>query len=101
MDMTPAVLIFTPIFLPVVEELGMHPVQFGITMIANLCIGLCTPPVGTCFFVGCRVGKTSIASVTRPMIPFFFAMLLSLLLTTYWPAVTMILPEAFDLAELK
>ena len=59
MDMTPAVLIFTPIFLPVVTALGMDPVQFGIVLIANLCIGLCTPPVGTCLFVSCGVGKTT------------------------------------------
>jgi TRAP-type C4-dicarboxylate transport system permease large subunit len=70
MDMTPAVLIFTPIFLPVVIGLGMDPVHFGIMMIVNLCIGLCTPPVGTCLFVGCGVGRTSIAEVTRPMVPF-------------------------------
>jgi tripartite ATP-independent transporter DctM subunit len=97
MDMTPAVLIFTPIFLPVVEKLGMHPVQFGVMMVANLCIGLCTPPVGTCLFVGCSVGKTSIAAVTRSMIPFFLAMLVALLMTTYWPAITMWLPQLLDL----
>ncbi len=97
MDMTPAVLIFTPIFLPVAIGLGMEPVQFGIMLIANLCIGLCTPPVGTCLFVGCGVGKTSIANVTRPMIPFFFAMLATLLLITYWPPLTMWLPELFGL----
>jgi tripartite ATP-independent transporter DctM subunit len=97
MDMTPAVLIFTPIFLPVVEKLGMHPVQFGVMMVANLCIGLCTPPVGTCLFVGCSVGKTSIAAVTRSMIPFFLAMLVALLITTYWPAVTMWLPQWLEL----
>lgn len=97
MDMTPAVLIFTPIFLPVVTELGMDPVQFGIVMIANLCIGLCTPPVGACLFVGCSVGKTSIARVVPPMIPFFFAMLTGLLLITFWPALSMGLPRLLDL----
>ncbi|MCA9259145.1 MAG: TRAP transporter large permease [Planctomycetales bacterium] len=93
MDMTPAVLIFTPIFLPVAKDLGMDPVHFGIMMIANLCIGLCTPPVGTCLFVGCGVGKTSIAEVTRPMIPFFIAMLAALMLITYWPPLSMWLPH--------
>jgi TRAP-type C4-dicarboxylate transport system permease large subunit len=73
MDMTPAVLIFTPIFLPVVMALGMHPVHFGIMMIANLCIGLCTPPVGTCLFIGCGVGKTTIAKVTPTMMRFFWS----------------------------
>jgi tripartite ATP-independent transporter DctM subunit len=93
MDMTPAVLIFTPIFLPVVVALGMHPVHFGIVLIANLCIGLCTPPVGTCLFIGCSVGRTTIARVVSPMIPFFFAMLLSLLLITYVPELSLALPR--------
>ncbi|MFO0943072.1 MAG: TRAP transporter large permease [Pirellulales bacterium] len=97
MDMTPAVLIFTPIFLPVVEKLGMHPVHFGVVMVANLCIGLCTPPVGTCLFVGCSVGKTTIAAVTRAMIPFFIAMLIALMLTTYWPALSMWIPQLLNL----
>ncbi len=92
MDMTPAVLIFTPIFLPVAIGLGMHPVHFGIMMIANLCIGLCTPPVGTCLFVGCGVGRTSITDVTGTMIPFFLAMLVTLLLITYWSPLSMWLP---------
>jgi tripartite ATP-independent transporter DctM subunit len=95
MDMTPAVLIFTPIFLPVVVGLGMDPVHFGIVMIVNLCIGICTPPVGTCLFVGCGVGRTTIAEVTRPMLPFFAAMTAALMLITYWPALSMWLPELF------
>lgn len=93
MDMTPAVLIFTPIFLPVVIGLGMDPVHFGIMMIVNLCIGLCTPPVGTCLFVGCGVGRTSIAEVTRPMVPFFLAMLIALMLITYVPWLSLWLPQ--------
>lgn len=97
MDMTPAVLIFTPIFLPVVTALGMDPVQFGIVLIANLCIGLCTPPVGACLFVSCSVGKTSIARVVPPMIPFFFAMLTGLLLITFWPALSTALPRWLEL----
>jgi tripartite ATP-independent transporter DctM subunit len=97
MDMTPAVLIFTPIFLPVAIRLGMHPVHFGIMMIANLCIGLCTPPVGACLFVGCGVGQTSIAQVTRPMLPFFAAMFVALMLITYCPALSMGLPRLLGL----
>jgi tripartite ATP-independent transporter DctM subunit len=92
MDMTPAVLIFTPIFLPVVESLGMHPVHFGIMMIANLCIGLCTPPVGTCLFIGCGVGKTTIAKVTTTMLPFFLSMIVALMVITYVPATSLWLP---------
>ena len=92
MDMTPAVLIFTPIFLPVARQLGMSDIQFGIMMIANLCIGLCTPPVGSCLFLGCGIGKTSIANVTKPMIPFCIAMIVAVLLITFIPALSMWLP---------
>ena len=92
MDMTPAILIFTPIFLPVVQELGMHPIHFGMMLIANLSIGLCTPPVGTCLFIGCKVGQTTIANVVRPMFPFYLAMLVSLVIITYVPATSLWLP---------
>ena len=92
MDMTPAVLIFVPIFLPVAQSLGMHEVHFGIMMIANLCIGLCTPPVGTCLFIGCGVGKTTIAKVTRTMLPFFAAMIIALMAITYLPKLSLWLP---------
>ncbi len=96
MDMTPAVLIFTPIFLPVVMGMGMSPVHFGILMIANLCIGLCTPPVGTCLFVGCSVGGTTIAKVVKPLIPIFIAMVIALLLITYFPIISLWLPGIFN-----
>ncbi|MBN2130996.1 MAG: TRAP transporter large permease [Sedimentisphaerales bacterium] len=99
MDMTPAVLIFTPIFLPVVIGLGMSPVHFGIIMIANLCIGLCTPPVGTCLFLGCGVGKTTIAKVTPVLIPFFIAMIGALMLITYIPWLSMAIPRWLDLVQ--
>ena len=97
MDMTPAVLIFTPIFWPVVQNFGMTPVHFGIMLIANLCIGLCTPPVGTCLFVGCGVGKTSIAKVAPAAIPFFIALLVALMLVTFVPALTNWLPAVFGM----
>jgi len=92
MDMTPAVLIFTPIFLPVVKALGMHEIHFGIILIANLCIGLCTPPVGACLFIGCGVGKTTIAKVTGKLLPFFGAMVVALLCITYFPKLSLWLP---------
>jgi tripartite ATP-independent transporter DctM subunit len=93
MDMTPAVLVFTPILLPAVVALGVDPVHFGIIMIANLCIGLCTPPVGTCLFLGCSVGKTTIARVVAPAIPFFIAMTIAMLFITYVPALSLWLPR--------
>ncbi|MEM8933289.1 MAG: TRAP transporter large permease, partial [Acidobacteriota bacterium] len=95
MDMTPAVLIFTPIFLPVAADLGMDPVHFGIVLVMNLCVGLCTPPVGSVLFVGCGVAGTSIEKVTRPLLPFLAAMVVSLLLVTYWPALSLWLPSVF------
>ncbi len=95
MDMTPAVLIFTPIFLPVVTELGMDPTHFGIVMVLNLCIGLCTPPVGSVLFVGCGVAGTSITSVVRPLLPMYVAMVLALLVVTYVPWLSLWLPKVF------
>ena len=70
----------------------MHPVHFGIMMIANLCIGLCTPPVGTCLFIGCGVGKTTIAKATPKLLPFFGAMVVALMVITYVPKVSLWLP---------
>lgn len=96
MDITPAILIFTPIFLPVSVSLGMDPIHFGILMIANLSIGLCTPPVGTCLFVGCSVGKAKIAGVSRQMLPFYGAMILVLLAITYIPSLSLWLPSLFE-----
>ena len=95
MDITPAVLIFTPIFLPVAVELDMNIIHFGILMIANLSIGLCTPPVGTCLFVGCSVGRSKIAGVSKHMLPFYIAMIIVLMLITYIPAISTWLPELF------
>ena len=97
MDMTPAVLIFTHIFLPVVTELGMDPIQFGIIMVLNLCIGLCTPPVGSVLFVGVGVAGTTIQKVVKPLLPLFLAMVIALFLVTYIPELTLWLPRLFDL----
>ncbi len=97
MDMTPAVLIFTPIFLPVVTKLGLDPVHFGIIMVLNLCIGLCTPPVGSVLFVGVGVAKTTIEKVFKPLLPLFIAMIIALFLVTYIPQLSLWLPSLFDL----
>ena len=97
MDMTPAVLIFTPIFLPVVTSLGMDPVHFGIIMVLNLCIGLCTPPVGTILFVGAGVARVSVSTVIRPLMPFLGAMVAVLLLITFLEDITLWLPRVFGL----
>ncbi|MDP5078228.1 MAG: TRAP transporter large permease [Nonlabens sp.] len=99
MDMTPAVLIFTPIFLPIVTAMGMDPVHFGIIMILNLCIGLCTPPVGSVLFVGCSVADLKIQKVIKPMMPLFLAMIAVLVLVTYFEDITLWLPRVFDLID--
>ncbi|WP_297794638.1 TRAP transporter large permease [uncultured Eudoraea sp.] len=97
MDMTPAVLIFTPIFLPVVMKLGLDPVHFGIIMILNLCIGLCTPPVGSVLFVGVGIANTTIEKVIKPLLPLFVVMIMALFLITYFPQISLWLPGLFDL----
>jgi tripartite ATP-independent transporter DctM subunit len=95
MDMTPAVLIFTPIFLPIVVDLGIDPIHFGIIMVVNLSVGLCTPPVGSLLFIGCSVADISIVKVIRPLIPFFIAMIVALMLITYIPIISLWLPGLF------
>ena len=97
MDMTPAVLIFTPIFLPAVVQMGIDPIHFGIIMVMNLSVGLCTPPVGSLLFIGCSVGKVSIGQVIKPMLPFWFVMIITLLLITYFPQISLWLPGLFGL----
>ena len=92
MDPTPAILIFTPIFLPVCQSFGMNPIHFGIMISFNLCIGTITPPVGSILFTGCKVGGVSIENVMRQLLPYFFVILLLLILVTYVPAVSMTLP---------
>ena len=85
MDMAPLIMIMTPILLPIVTSLGMSTVHFGIVLIFNLAIGLCTPPVGSALFVGCAVGKTSIEAAAKKMLPLFAVMVVGLLLVTYVP----------------
>ncbi|RCK07502.1 membrane protein [Thalassospira xianhensis MCCC 1A02616] len=97
MDLTPAVLIFTPIFLPIATEIGIHPVHLGIIMIFNLGVGSMTPPVGSVLFVGCAVANLRIDQVVRPILPFFFATSAALLLTTYVPWITLALPRFLGL----
>lgn len=99
MDMTPAVLVFTPIFLPIVTKFGMNPLHFGIIMIMNLCIGLCTPPVGTCLFLGCGIAKTSVTKVIKHIVPFFIAMIVVLFICTYTPSISLWLPKLLKLAN--
>ncbi|MDV7143208.1 TRAP transporter large permease [Tropicimonas sp. TH_r6] len=92
MDMAALILICTPIFLPIAKDLGMDPIQFGIMMLVNLGLGLCTPPVGTCLFAGCAVGRIRIEDAVKSIFPFYLAIFVALILVTYVPAVSMTLP---------
>jgi tripartite ATP-independent transporter DctM subunit len=99
MDPTPAILIFTPIFLPMCLKFGMSPVHFGIVITMNLCIGTITPPVGTILFTGCKVGGVTIESVFKWLLPFFAVTIAALFLTTYVPAISLWLPRLFGLIK--
>ena len=94
MDVTPAILIFTPLFLPIVQTFGMNPIQFGLILVYNLCIGNITPPVGNTLFVGIKVGNTTLAKTMPYMLLYYIAILVGLLLVTYVPAITLALPTA-------
>ena len=97
MDPTPAILIFTPIFLPICTSLGMSAVQFGIVLCMNLSVGTITPPVGTILFTGCKVGGVTIESVMKHLLPYFVVIIIALLLVTFLPALSMALPTALGL----
>ncbi|APD94475.1 hypothetical protein BM523_10925 [Alteromonas mediterranea] len=94
LDMTPAVLIFTPIFLPVAVELGMSELHFGIMLVLNLSIGLCSPPVGAVLFITCAIAKTKLENIIRPLIPLYIAMFVVLMLVTYVSWFSEALPRA-------
>ncbi|MDD3655958.1 MAG: TRAP transporter large permease [Atribacterota bacterium] len=93
MDMSPAILIFTPIFLPIVTNLGLSPIHFGIIMLVNLCIGLCTPPVGTVLFVGLGIADIKMNDIIKPLLLFLIPMFLMLMLVTYFEPITMFVPN--------
>ena len=93
MDMAALILICTPIFLPLAMSLGMDPLQFGMILMMNLGLGLCTPPVGACLFVGCAIGKVPIEKAVKTIWPFYFAIFLALMLTTFIPAISLTLPN--------
>lgn len=97
MDITPAILIFTPIFLPIAQQFGMNEVQFGVVLIFNLCMGLMTPPVGSVLFVACGLSKISIERVAKMLIPYLLALIFILLLITFIPEISLFLPSLLGL----
>ena len=99
MDPTPAILIFTPIFLPICTSFGMHPIHFGIMIVFNLCIGTITPPVGPILFTGCKVANVKIEEVFKTLLPYFAVTAAILLLVTYVPAISMTIPNVLGLVK--
>ncbi|MCK4447508.1 MAG: TRAP transporter large permease [Candidatus Marinimicrobia bacterium] len=99
LDMTPAILIFGAIFIPIAIDLNINLIHFGIIMITNLCIGLCTPPVGTVLFVGVGIGNGKIAEVFKSLLPMFAVMIIALMLITYIPQLSLFLPRFFSLMK--
>jgi TRAP-type C4-dicarboxylate transport system permease large subunit len=97
MDATPAVLIFAPIFLPIVTSFGVDPIHFGIMMVFNLCIGTITPPVGTVLFVGAKVSDQPIEGIIRQLLPFLVALVGCLIIVIFTPGLSLWLPELFGL----
>ena len=93
MDVAPLIVITTPVLIPVIQQIGMNPIQFGIVLLCNLAIGMCTPPVGATLFAGCAVGKIPMEKCMRGIVPFYAAMVVVLLLVTYVPAVSLFLPN--------
>jgi tripartite ATP-independent transporter DctM subunit len=93
MDMAPLILITTPILLPVLTNMGVDPIHFGVILVLNLAVGLCTPPVGSALFVGCAIGKISIEKATKALLPFYIAMFVTLLLVTYIPEIVLFIPR--------
>lgn len=93
MDATPAILIFTPIFLPIVTKLGVNPVHFGIIIVMNLAVGIITPPVGTVLFTGCKVGGVTIEGVIKDILPYFAIIAVCLLLVTFIPELSLFIPK--------
>ena len=97
MDITPAILIFTPIFLPIAESLGMSNIQFGVMLIFNMCMGNITPPVGSVLFVGCGISKISIEQVAKTLLPYFIVLFILLLAVTYIPVLSLGVPSLMGL----
>lgn len=97
MDITPAILIFTPIFLPIAQSFGMTDIQFGVMLVFNMCMGNITPPVGSVLFVGCGISKISIEQVSKRLVPYFIMLFVLLLVVTYVPALSIGLPTIMGL----
>jgi len=93
MDMAALILICTPIFLPIAISIGIDPYQFGMILLMNLGLGLCTPPVGSCLFVGCAVGGVRLEKAVKTMWPFYLAILIALMFVTFIPPISLTLPN--------
>ncbi|MGL5409277.1 MAG: TRAP transporter large permease subunit, partial [Shewanella sp.] len=99
LDLTPAVIIFTPILMPVFNMLGLDPVHVGIMMVFNLSIGLITPPVGTLLFVACSIADIPFQKIIRPIMPIIGMLIVSLMLITFFPEISLFVPRLFGLVH--
>ncbi len=97
LDVVPALLVLTPVFLPLVQQIGVHPLHYGVFCVLNLVIGLATPPVGMCLFVGANIANLSIEEVTKKLIPFLAGVLVVLIIVTYWEGLILSIPKLFGL----
>ena len=95
MDTTPAMMVLSPILLPIALSIGMNPIHFGVIMVVNLAIGFITPPLGINLFVAARVGREPLETVTSGIMRFMVVMLICLMLITFIPAISMLIPNAF------
>ena len=95
MEGSAIIIILTPVFFPLMTQLGIHPVHFGVIMVLNVIIGLCTPPVGLCLYIACEIGQISLEQISKAIYPFVIAAIVVLTLVTYLPAVVMFIPNLF------
>jgi C4-dicarboxylate transporter DctM subunit len=95
LDVVPALLVLTPVFLPLVKMVGVDPLHYGVICVLNLVIGLATPPVGMCLFVGANIARISIEKVSRALIPFLIAVIMVLMIVTYWESAVLWFPRMF------
>jgi C4-dicarboxylate transporter, DctM subunit len=100
METTASLIILTPVLLPLMNEIGVDPLHFGVIIVLNLVIGLTTPPVGVCLFIACAIGEIKLEKITKAILPFLFASIIVLLIVTYWESMIMVIPKLFGYKPL-
>ena len=100
METTASLIILTPVLLPLMKQIGVDPLHFGVILVLNLVIGLTTPPVGVCLFIACSIGETNLERLSRAILPFLLASIMVLLICTYWEALVLAIPVLFGYKPL-